>query len=375
MLKPLMLYASGSEAGARIVNVDRNIQYAVGSQGHRLAFAVMGSGPPLVHLEHPLLSHAQLALDHPQARAHYERLAERRTVVRVDWAGCGLSDRGVVDFSLRATLEDLTAVVERAGIGPFDIVAGGARGTATAIAFAATKPDRVHRMFLRSPNAGPDRSSLSRKLFTMMAAEDWVLYTETLAHRMSGQSLVWCREVAAYMRSCMEQADYLAEGIASFEFDASPYLPQVTCPTLVVRRVQADFLGYEQVSRATAALPSARFSTVSQTVSNPFWGDAVPLARLIEEFFDAPEEPLDSLPALRHKLHPAGTDNRGDRLSEREVEVLRLVAAGQTNAEIAGVLVISPHTVGRHVSNIFDKLGSTHRADAAAWAVRNGFAE
>jgi len=62
-------------------------------------------------------------------------------------------------------------------------------------------------------------------------------------------------------------------------------------------------------------------------------------------------------------------------LSEREAEVLRLIAVGKTNAEIAEALVISPHTVGRHVSNIFDKLGITHRADAAAWAVRNGLAK
>jgi DNA-binding CsgD family transcriptional regulator len=62
-------------------------------------------------------------------------------------------------------------------------------------------------------------------------------------------------------------------------------------------------------------------------------------------------------------------------LSEREAEVLRLMATGKTNGEIAEALVISPHTVGRHVSNIFDKLGITHRADAAAWAVRNGLVE
>ncbi|MBE0608979.1 MAG: helix-turn-helix transcriptional regulator [Dehalococcoidia bacterium] len=64
-----------------------------------------------------------------------------------------------------------------------------------------------------------------------------------------------------------------------------------------------------------------------------------------------------------------------DGLSEREVEVLRLIAAGRSNAEIAEGLFISPHTVGRHVSNIFGKLGIANRADAAAWAVRNGLAE
>ncbi len=81
-------------------------------------------------------------------------------------------------------------------------------------------------------------------------------------------------------------------------------------------------------------------------------------------------ELLESLPqgASARPTYPEG-------LSGREVEVLRLIAGGQTNAEIADALVISPHTVGRHVSNIFDKLGIAHRADAAAWAVRNGLVE
>ena len=81
--------------------------------------------------------------------------------------------------------------------------------------------------------------------------------------------------------------------------------------------------------------------------------------------------------ALQGRLESRGTPHPGPPggLSEREAEVLRLIAAGRTNAEIAEALVISPHTVGRHVSNIFGKLGTTHRADAAVWAVRHGLVE
>ena len=59
-------------------------------------------------------------------------------------------------------------------------------------------------------------------------------------------------------------------------------------------------------------------------------------------------------------------------LTAREVEVLRLVASGKTNREVAADLVISERTVDRHVSNIFDKLGVSSRAAATAYAYEHG---
>ena len=61
-------------------------------------------------------------------------------------------------------------------------------------------------------------------------------------------------------------------------------------------------------------------------------------------------------------------------LSPRETEVLRLVAEGQTNQEIAATLFISPNTVTNHVTNILNKLGLDSRTAAAAWAIRQGLA-
>jgi DNA-binding NarL/FixJ family response regulator len=55
-------------------------------------------------------------------------------------------------------------------------------------------------------------------------------------------------------------------------------------------------------------------------------------------------------------------------LSPREVEVLRLVAVGKSNPEIAAQLVLSEKTVARHLSNIFTKLGVGSRTAAAAFA-------
>jgi ATP/maltotriose-dependent transcriptional regulator MalT len=67
-----------------------------------------------------------------------------------------------------------------------------------------------------------------------------------------------------------------------------------------------------------------------------------------------------------------GTAAAGGRLTAREVEVLRLVADGMTNREIAMTLVLSDHTVRRHLQNIFAKLGVPSRAAATAFALQHG---
>jgi DNA-binding NarL/FixJ family response regulator len=64
-----------------------------------------------------------------------------------------------------------------------------------------------------------------------------------------------------------------------------------------------------------------------------------------------------------------------DELTEREREILRLVAAGKANKEIAAELAISERTARTHVSNILRKLGLASRTQAALWAVREGLAE
>jgi ATP/maltotriose-dependent transcriptional regulator MalT len=63
-----------------------------------------------------------------------------------------------------------------------------------------------------------------------------------------------------------------------------------------------------------------------------------------------------------------GNTGRPDGLTSREVEVLRLVAAGHTNREVAAELVLSEKTVARHLSNIYTKLGIGSRSAATAYA-------
>ena len=69
---------------------------------------------------------------------------------------------------------------------------------------------------------------------------------------------------------------------------------------------------------------------------------------------------------MRAQLEPPAADAHG--LTARELEVLRLVAAGESNRAIASALVISEHTVARHLQNIFRKLDVSSRTAASAFA-------
>jgi DNA-binding NarL/FixJ family response regulator len=78
----------------------------------------------------------------------------------------------------------------------------------------------------------------------------------------------------------------------------------------------------------------------------------------------------------RLRVQAGGDDGRGEEtpLSERELDILRLVAEGCDNDEIAERLYLSPRTVKNHVSSILSKLQMDNRVQAAVYAVRKGIA-
>ena len=86
---------------------------------------------------------------------------------------------------------------------------------------------------------------------------------------------------------------------------------------------------------------------------------------------------LDQAEARKADLLAAsgGRPRYPDGLTAREVEVLQLLAAGKSNREIAGELVISLNTVERHVNHIYTKAGLANRAEAASYAHRQGLAQ
>ncbi|MGH2618032.1 MAG: response regulator transcription factor, partial [Thermomicrobiales bacterium] len=96
-------------------------------------------------------------------------------------------------------------------------------------------------------------------------------------------------------------------------------------------------------------------------------GQVLPLERAVAEATAIAAELGDAAGTL-----PAS--DQGDALTPRERDVLRLLAAGRSDKEIAVALGISRHTAGHHVARILDKLGVVSRAAAAAHAVRHGLA-
>ncbi|MFN8635295.1 MAG: helix-turn-helix transcriptional regulator [Chloroflexota bacterium] len=96
------------------------------------------------------------------------------------------------------------------------------------------------------------------------------------------------------------------------------------------------------------------------------------------------DEAMDEAMRIRTTVPPSESATRPvrltaisenpDGLSAREVEVLKLMAAGATSKEIAAQLVISVHTVESHITHVYQKIGGRGRADAAAYAHRHGLA-
>lgn len=95
-------------------------------------------------------------------------------------------------------------------------------------------------------------------------------------------------------------------------------------------------------------------------------GSAPALAAYADRLLAAFEPPAP--PAEPRRSPPAANQKLVEPLSDRELEILRLIADGYANPEIAARLVIAVATVKKHVNNIFGKLGAAHRAQAVARA-------
>jgi DNA-binding NarL/FixJ family response regulator len=334
------------------------VQFTHAADGVSIAYSTLGQGPPLVLMPALLFSHLEKMWELAELRQGLEVLAERWTVVRYDNRGCGLSQRDVSDYSLEAHLLDLEAVLNAASIETFALN-GPMHSGLVAIAFAAGNPERVTRLVLQSTFArGSDVSAAQASAMLGLIEADWNLFTETAARVV----LQWgdeaaSRQAAPILRECVtrEAARELLK--AALQFNVAELLPRVKAPTLVIHNKQ--FPVDVAISRDLASrIPDARLAAVESLES---------VIGAIKEFL---EDDAGAPPSLMSQATPAAHAADPLGLSAREIEVLRLVAAGKSNRQIAEELVIATNTVDRHVSHILAKIGAANRAEAAAYAAK-----
>jgi DNA-binding NarL/FixJ family response regulator len=156
-------------------------------------------------------------------------------------------------------------------------------------------------------------------------------------------------------------------------FDVTDLLPRLKAPTLVLHRSGIPWLPVDIARSLASRIPDARLSILEGESTAPYLGDSEEAASLIDEFLSVVEEErtarreADALVSERDESAPA----RGypDGLTAREVEVLRRLAGGRTNTEIAEELYVSVRTVERHIANVYAKIGARGRANATAYAL------
>ena len=148
------------------------------------------------------------------------------------------------------------------------------------------------------------------------------------------------------------------------------------------RRIRADYPRTQVVVLTTysddesiiGALQAGALGYLTKDATRAEIGRAVLAAAAGQAVLDPQVQQRLLSAAVRAPASPSDDDGEGD-LTPRESDVLRLIAAGKSNREIARALYVSEATVKTHVNRIFAKTGSRDRAQAMRYAYTHGYAE
>lgn len=178
------------------------------------------------------------------------------------------------------------------------------------------------------------------------------------------------------LSAALEQLDAIRKQSEKWHFTNQ------TIEVAVLQSLALDKQGRD--AEALAALQAALAMAAAGGWIRPFVELGEPMARMLERLFDR-ERPgdharrvLDALktlrtraataPAVRSQMDAGSEVPRGERLTDREREILKLLVDHLQNKEIAAHLLVSPETVKSHLKHLYDKLGVKNRREAAARA-------
>ncbi|HKV22930.1 MAG TPA: alpha/beta fold hydrolase [Mycobacterium sp.] len=329
----------------------------------RVAYEKRGEGPPLVA---PAwwVSHLELDWQNSDFRRFWEGIAGSHTLVRYDRLGVGMSDRAVreSDLTIEGEVATLRALLDELDMARVTLI-GGSCGSCTAIAFAAMYPERVERLVLYG--SYPDGTEITAPgvgdAIIAAVRAHWGLGSRVLSDIFLGAAEPAEQERFARLQREAATAEAAAELLAFvYRLDIRTWLPAVRSPTTVIHRRDDRAVPFRLGREVAAAIPDATFVPLHGTAHFPWHGDVDSVARACREALMPPTAP-----------HEAGEPG-SVLLSRREREVLACIARGLTDREIAEQLVLSSHTVHRHVANIRRKLGRNSRSAAVAEAARLG---
>jgi ATP/maltotriose-dependent transcriptional regulator MalT len=221
---------------------------------------------------------------------------------------------------------------------------------------------------------------LDRRDEALSALDELEALGSTLDERARARGAVFAKLAAGYARlGERERAAACYPRLLPFEGQFTPLMVDRGLGIAALAggdpaRAVRHLLSAEAATRDAGLLPELALTLLQRGLVEGDREQKGPLAegwRLCEELGMselARRLTVSDAPArTRHDAHPAG-------LSDRELEVLRLVAQGRTNREIADALFLSDKTVARHLTHIYTKIGVENRTGAAAFALRHDLA-
>jgi DNA-binding CsgD family transcriptional regulator len=217
-------------------------------------------------------------------------------------------------------------------------------------------------------------SSRQTQALLSLIEQDWDTFADTAAHQWLGWSAGAAgRSMAEAIRGAVTPQVARATLQAASATDVTERLPAVAAPTLVLHRRDMAQIPLDVPRSLARDLPRGRLVVLDGAQPSLFMEDSGAVVRLLVDFFCDGIEPAGK-PANMARAAADHAAPASHGLSQRELEVLRLLAAGESNRQMARRLGLSPHTIERHVANLYRKIGARGRADATAYALRNGLA-